>query len=417
MARSRRKKSTAQYVVSMAAMGLPEPVRRIAGTRFVAPLAIVLGTVLVATGVVSVDWSGGRPKIEIDRERAQEVRQKVASRVGSVREYLDESRDGPRLNAILAELAGGRVPESQPALPSAGSAPEAVEPLNSQLPPPPPAPFAPGSSDSIRIASFNIQVFGTSKLAKPDVMRVLADVVRRFDVVAIQEVRSVDDSILPTFVSMINSAGVSYNFLIGPRLGRTSSKEQYAILFNAARIEVDGRSIYTVPDPQDLLHREPLVARFRVRGVPPERAFTFSLVDIHTDPDETDTELDALADVFVGVQRNGSGEDDVILLGDLNVDEYHFGRLGDLPNITHAVTGVMTNTRQTRMYDNLIFDRTSTVEYTGRWGVLNLMTEYGLSEEQALQVSDHMPVWAEFSIYEGGRAGPLANLPGGLPRY
>lgn len=122
-------------------------------------------------------------------------------------------------------------------------------------------------------------------------MDVLVKVVRRFDVVAIQEVRSTDDTVVPRFVEMVNADGSRYDFVIGPRLGRTNSKEQYAILFNTARIEVDRGSIYTVDDPQDLLHREPLVARFRVRGVPPEKAFTFNLVDIHTDPDETVQEL------------------------------------------------------------------------------------------------------------------------------
>jgi nicotinamidase-related amidase len=76
------------------------------------------------------------------------------------------------------------------------------------------------------------------------------------------------------------------------------------------------------------------VAHFRVRGISPEQAFTFTLADIHTDPDESDTELDALADVFVAVRQAGT-EDDVILLGDLNVDEYHFGRLGQLPDIAY----------------------------------------------------------------------------------
>jgi len=167
-----------------------------------------------------------------------------------------------------------------------------------------------------------------------------------------------------------------------------------------------------VDDPKDLLHREPLVARFRVRGVPPDRAFTFNLVVIHTDPDETATELDALADVFVGVQRNGSGEDDVILLGDLNVDEYHLGRLGQLPNIGHAITGVMTNTRRDRMYDNVVFDRRATTEYTGRWGVVDLQKEFNLTQQAALEVSDHCPVWAEFSAYESG----FAPRGGGTPR-
>jgi deoxyribonuclease-1-like protein len=120
--------------------------------------------------------------------------------------------------------------------------------------------------------------------------------------------------------------------------------------------------------------------------------------------------------VFVGVQRNGSGEDDVILLGDLNVDEYHLGNLGRLPYISPAVSGVPTNTRRNKTYDNVVFDRRTTVEYTGRWGVLDLMTTFHLSEQQALEVSDHCPVWAEFSAYEGWNGGPVAAGPGAIQR-
>jgi endonuclease/exonuclease/phosphatase family metal-dependent hydrolase len=217
-------------------------------------------------------------------------------------------------------------------------------------------------------------------------------------------------------MALVNATGARYDFVLGPRLGRTSSKEQYAVLFDTTRIEVDPRSVYTVPDPQDRLHREPLVARFRASTVPPEVAFTFTLVDIHTDPDETATELDALAEVFASVQRNGSGEDDVILLGDLNVDEQHLGQLGRLPGITWAISGVATNTRGDRMYDNLVFDRRTTVEYTGRSGVFDLTRAFGLNQQQALQVSDHFPVWAEFSAYEGWNGAPVASQPGGRVR-
>ena len=109
--------------------------------------------------------------------------------------------------------------------------------------------------------------------------------------------------------------------MVGPRLGRSNSTEQYAFIYDTAAIEVNRRSIYTVNDPDDLLHREPLVAMFRVRGPPPEQAFTFVLVDIHTDPDETDTELDALGQVYEAVRQAAGGEDDIIVLGDLNVDD------------------------------------------------------------------------------------------------
>jgi endonuclease/exonuclease/phosphatase family metal-dependent hydrolase len=263
---------------------------------------------------------------------------------------------------------------------------------------------------TIRIASYNIQVFGVSKMGKPHVMEILADVARRFDVIAIQEIRSVDQTILPRFVDLINAEGARYAYLIGPRLGRTSSKEQYAFVYNTERIELGQASAYTVNDPQDLLHREPFVAYFRVRGPSPERAFTFKLANIHTDPDETDTELDALADVFVAVQR-ASTEDDLILLGDLNVDEYDLGRLGQLPGIAYAISGTTTNTRRNKLYDNLVFDGKSTAEFTGRAGVLDLMAEYGLTEEQALDVSDHFPVWAEFDALEAGVGDLVAERP------
>ena len=276
-----------------------------------------------------------------------------------------------------------------------------------------PAPLPPpAAGETLTIASFNIQVFGTSKIGKPEVTDVLARVVRQFDIVAIQEVRSKDQTVVPRFVEMVNAAGARYDHVLGPRLGRTSSKEQYAILYNTARVELVPGSVYTVDDPGDLLHREPMVARFRVRGPPAGEAFTFTLVDIHTDPDETDEELDALADVFVAVQRDGSGEDDVILLGDLNVDEYDLGRLGRLPGIANAITGTTTNTRRNKMYDNIVFDSRATQEYTGRFGVMDLMSAFRLSEEQALDVSDHLPVWAEFSVREAGRPTSVAARPG-----
>lgn len=266
---------------------------------------------------------------------------------------------------------------------------------------------------TIRVASFNIQVFGESKLAKPEVMRVLAEVIRRFDVVAVQEVRATTQDVMPRFLQMINAEGASYDFIIGPRLGRTSSKEQYTIIYNRASIEFVPGSMYTIDDPDDRLHREPLVAGFTVRGSDPAHAFTFTLIDIHTDPDEVKSELNALDDVFRAVREDGRHEDDIILLGDLNTDDAHLYELGQMPYIMAAISKTPSNTRGTKLYDNIIFDRRATTEFTGRSGVLNIMNEYHLSMQEALEVSDHFPVWAEFSAYEGGKQpGSMASAPG-----
>ena len=269
-------------------------------------------------------------------------------------------------------------------------------------PPPPPTPPATAGKppDALLICSFNIQVFGESKLAKPEVVEVLARVVRMFDIVAIQEVRAKSDSIIPTFVQAVNANGGRYHWVIGPRLGRTVSKEQYTFVYDTSRVEVDPSSVGTAANPGDKLHRPPMFARFRTRANPPESAFTFWMVDIHTDPDEVPQEVDALADVFVAMQQARPDEDDVILLGDLNAAPKQFGRIAQIPNIGWAVSGTTTNTRRSKTYDNIIFSRVATAEYLGRWGVLDLQSTFGLSLDDALKVSDHNPVWAAFYPWE-----------------
>lgn len=267
------------------------------------------------------------------------------------------------------------------------------------------------TGDTIRIASFNIQVFGTRKMRKPAVVEQLARIVRRFDVVAIQEVRSKDQDILPRFVDAINLAGRNYDYVIGPRLGRSSSKEQYAFIFDLASIEVDRGQLYTVSDPEDLLHREPLVGWFRVRGPEPENAFTFTLVNIHVDPDETRTELNVMDDVYRAVRDDGRKEDDVIILGDFNVDDTRLGELGQVKGLTWAISQIPTNTRGTQQYDNLIFHEQATSEFVGRGGTFDFMREFNLTTDEAIEISDHLPVWAEFSIYEGGVLGRVAEVP------
>jgi endonuclease/exonuclease/phosphatase family metal-dependent hydrolase len=240
-------------------------------------------------------------------------------------------------------------------------------------------------------------------------MYTLAEIIRQFDVVAIQELRTSDDYHMPNFVRLINSTGRRYDHIVGPRLGNTNVTEQYAFVFDTDRIEADMGNYYTVRDPDNLLHREPLVASFRVRGVPPDEAFTFTLINVHTDPDVVAEEIEALAEVYRVVRLAGRNEDDVIMLGDFNADERRLGRLGQIPGIGPLISGVYTNTRQNQLYDNLIIHRPSTTEYMGRSGVFDVMRQFNLTLEQALQVSDHLPVWAEFSAYERDFAGRIAR--------
>ena len=48
--------------------------------------------------------------------------------------------------------------------------------------------------NTVKIASFNIQIFGQTKASKPEVMDILAKIIRRYDIVAIQEIRDAAQS-------------------------------------------------------------------------------------------------------------------------------------------------------------------------------------------------------------------------------
>jgi endonuclease/exonuclease/phosphatase family metal-dependent hydrolase len=266
------------------------------------------------------------------------------------------------------------------------------------------------ASGTIKIASFNIQVFGVTKREDADVMSVLVRVARKFDVLAIQEVRDSTDETIYFYVNEINRAeGVHYKAISGPRLGRSSSKEQYAILYNTDRVEYVAGSAYTYADRSDQFEREPLLARFRAGS------FSFVLADIHTKPSDATAEIDALDDVADDALHHFAGEKDIIVLGDFNGDCSNFNKnrssarlraskyLWIVPDTADTTTRGSTDCA----YDRIVTLKSgSSEDYDGRWGIERFDTDFQLSGPQTLKVSDHFPVWAEFTTSSDTDGGP-----------
>ena len=187
------------------------------------------------------------------------------------------------------------------------------------------------TAETVLIGSFNIQRLGPKKLSDPWVMDKFAEVIRRFDVVALQEITSVDQRTLPTLVDLVNRGGGRYSYAISPRIGRegTGYYEQYAFVFDTTRIMGGAEYCYVVQDDGDVLHREPFVGRFKTTI--PSQPFQFSLINMHTDPDEIKQELDVLAAVYMNVREYEYPEDDVMLVGDLNAAPNKFQKLASPP--------------------------------------------------------------------------------------
>jgi endonuclease/exonuclease/phosphatase family metal-dependent hydrolase len=260
--------------------------------------------------------------------------------------------------------------------------------------------------DTIRIASFHIDSFGLKKAENRNVSDLVTRIVRDFDIVAIQGIDSKDQTLIPHFASLINADGSQYEYELGPRLGRTTTKEQYAFFFDSRTVEIDRQATYTVADPHDRMHHEPLVALFRARSNDPAGAFTFKLVNVHIDLNDVGEEMNALRDVYRVVSSDVDREDDVILLGDFAIDENDEKRrdgLASIAGMTVAIGGYSNNARPGTSHDNLYFHGRQTREFNGKSGIVDLVRIFNLTTEQLLVISDHLPVWAEFSVFEGGR--------------
>ncbi|MFA7327817.1 MAG: endonuclease/exonuclease/phosphatase family protein [Candidatus Kapaibacterium sp.] len=227
------------------------------------------------------------------------------------------------------------------------------------------------NSHPIKVATWNIQVFGQSKLNDTNAMSIITKVCKNFDIIAIQEIRSIDQNVIPT---LLDSLGADWSYVISTRLGRTSSKEQYAFIYKNNVKLID---TFQTLDPLDQIHREPFGATFEIGKI------QYTFLNIHTDPDEEETEsyyLDTLLRMY-----NKS-----ILLGDLNRHPNDFDNDYFFEDYNYSLeVNQFTNLLKTKSYDNFIYTKPTFFKGT----VYSFQDTFQLSDELAKDVSDHNPVY------------------------
>ena len=157
---------------------------------------------------------------------------------------------------------------------------------------------------------------------------------------------------------------------------------------------------YTVSDPDNVLVREPLVGWFRSRTVAPNDAFTFTVANIQLDDQRLGNELAYLGNLYDAIRRDGRGEDDVIIVGDFKSGDRALKTAQKRYGMTWVISDTATNTMNDTQSDNLVFNQMATLEFTGNGGVIDFLKAYKLGFRDAMSISQHMPVWAEFSAYE-----------------
>jgi endonuclease/exonuclease/phosphatase family metal-dependent hydrolase len=258
----------------------------------------------------------------------------------------------------------------------------------------------------VKIVSFNIQIFGRAKMARDGVPAILADIVSQSDITAIQELRSSDIAPVEQFMAMLRKKGGEeadlslpgkYACVLGPREGRSSSMEQYWIIYDRTKFTVLAEDSYF--DPEDKFERNPLAVYFQSGNL-----LDFILINNHLKPGDAEAEIEALPEVAAYYQDLW-GEKDVFVVGDFNADGQYYDE-----SLLHTVFPedsyriIITNEYDTTVaasdntYDRFIITGAAVEDFTGNFGVTRFDELYDFDQSGITPnaVSDHYPVWAEF---------------------
>ncbi|XP_058390995.1 deoxyribonuclease-1-like 1 isoform X4 [Diceros bicornis minor] len=258
-------------------------------------------------------------------------------------------------------------------------------------------------AEAFRICAFNAQRLTLAKVAKEHVMDTLVRILARCDIMVLQEVVDPSGSAISLLLRELKRFDGSgpYDFLSSAQLGRSTYKEKYVYIYRSHKTQV--LDSYTYNDKYDRFAREPFVAQFTL---PSKVLPSLVLVPLHTTPKDVETELNALYDVFLDVSQHWQSKD-VILLGDFNADcaSLTKKRLDELVLRTQAgfhwaiADGEDTTVRASThcTYDRIVLHGERCQSLLHAAAAFDFPRRFQLTEEKALNISDHYPVEVELS--------------------
>ena len=252
--------------------------------------------------------------------------------------------------------------------------------------------------DTIRLATFNIRTFGVTKMGKPEVVTELVEIFDRYDMVAVQEIKDINQEVPYRFLDELrNGSSDQWEMLLSERSGQQEDdiggQEQYAVYYRNSSVRPLNESKLHNDSMLDEFYREPFLTEFSVLTKDGEISnLSFLMISIHTSPGVAVDELHSLSNLTMELPES----DRLVILGDMNAD-CNYASLNELDDLTirnSNFTWVVPDDADTTFsstrcaYDRIILDEQISSSYTGWWGIDRDMS--------SSNVSDHFPVWVEF---------------------
>ncbi|XP_037669501.1 deoxyribonuclease-1 [Choloepus didactylus] len=255
----------------------------------------------------------------------------------------------------------------------------------------------------LRIAAFNIQTFGETKMSNATLSTYIVQILSRYDIALVQEVRDKYLVAVGKLLDELNrDAPNTYQFVVSEPLGRNSYTERYLFVYRPDQVTVLDSYNYDdgcEPCGTDTFSREPAIVKF---SSPFTQVREFVIVPLHAAPTDAVAEIDALYDVYLDVLKKW-GVEDVMLMGDFNAgcsyvtpSQWASIRLRTDPAFQWLIPDSADTTVSSThcAYDRIVISGTllqrSVLPDSAT--PFDFQASYGLSNQLASAISDHYPV-------------------------
>lgn len=266
--------------------------------------------------------------------------------------------------------------------------------------PSPQAPDTPvASTSSFTVMSWNIQTFGRSKTDAE--ILTMAGIMRDFDIVLVQEVLTNEGGAqaVARLEEALDRTGFEWESNISDRTVNWEGcgSERYAYLWKPSRARLKGKPALA-GEYSDLICREPFIATFSVGGG------DVTFVNIHAIPMRSDQHPSQELKYLKELVPEDAGR--WVIAGDFNCDtnETVWNPLRQR-SFDFILTGQRTTLKQQLYNGHYLANPKDNMLYSTpglklvRSGIADTYEITG-SLDAARELSDHVPVWAEFEVVD-----------------
>lgn len=256
---------------------------------------------------------------------------------------------------------------------------------------------------SLKLAAFNIRSFGESKISNATISSYIVQILSRYDIAVVQEVRDSHLKAVKKLLDKLNEKGPdTYQHVVSEPLGRSTYKERYLFVFRPDQVSVLDWYMYDdgcEPCGNDTFNREPAIIKF---SSPYTEVTEFAIVPLHAAPSEAVTEIDSLYDVYLDIRKKWNLED-IMFMGDFNAGcsyvthgQWSSIRLRTDPAFQWLIPddADTTSTPTHCAYDRIVVSgaelKDAVVPHSAR--PFDFQALFRMSSPMALAVSDHYPV-------------------------